>query len=220
MYNVNTTTTSQHWCPPRRLNAIRMSTFNPWHGRAGPGWLGPARRDRVRDCEFMMRIMYESEGWDKSLFSRITTKNKLRMKIINVPVILADESLFDIVRDHRQSQELHPGTIDTLQLCFIILRQLNFRLNTIPQRRGGPGYAPCQGLRERVDFLYNNYAARCLDFLLPILEFLRLIIQHHGVWNHGRISSLILTTSVRIIAHDSRRKSCHNILYTIEKAHW
>ena len=62
------------------------------------------------------------------------------MKIINVPVILADESLFDIVTDHRQSQELHPGTIDTLQLCFIILRQLNFRLNTIPQRRGGPGY--------------------------------------------------------------------------------
>ena len=54
---------------------------------------------------------------------------------------------------------------------------------------------------------------RCLDFLLPILEFLRLIIQHHGVWNHGRISSLILTTSVRIIAHDSRRKSCHNFVY-------
>ena len=71
-----------------------------------------------------------------------------------------------------------------------------------------------------VDLLYNNYAARCLDFaarcldfLLPILEFLRLIIQHHGVWNHGRISSLILTTSVRIIAHDSRRKSCHNFVY-------
>ena len=64
-----------------------------------------------------------------------------------------------------------------------------------------------------VNLLYNNYAARCLDFLLPILEFLRLIIQHHGVWNHGRISSLILTTSVRIIAHDSRRKSCHNFVY-------
>ena len=41
------------------------------------------------------------------------------------------------------------------------------------------------------------YAARCLDFLLPILEFLRLIIQHHIVLNRGRISSLILTTSVR-----------------------
>ena len=77
--------------PPRRLNAIRMSTFNPWRGRAGAG------AARVRDCEFIMRVMYESEGWDKSLFSRITTKNKLRMKIINVPVILADESLFDIV---------------------------------------------------------------------------------------------------------------------------
>ena len=48
--------------PPRRLNAIRMSTFNPCHGRAGPGWLGPARRELVRDCEFMMRMMYESEG--------------------------------------------------------------------------------------------------------------------------------------------------------------
>ena len=59
---------------------------------------------------------------------------------------------------------------------------------------GRPRVRPCQGLRERVDLLYNNYAARCLDFLLPILEFLRLIIQHHGVWNHGRISSLILTT--------------------------
>ena len=78
---------------------------------------------------------------------------------------------------------------------------------------GRPRVRPCQGLRERVDLLYNNYAARCLDFLLPILEFLRLIIQHHGVWNHGRISSLILTTSVRIIAHDSRRKSCHNFVY-------
>ena len=109
-------------------------------------------------------------------------------------------------------QELHPGTIDTLQLCFIILRQLNFRLNTIPQRRGGPGTAVSR-FDGYVDLLYNNYAARCLDFLLPILEFLRLIIQHHGVWNHGRISSLILTTSVRIIAHDSRRKSCHNFIY-------
>ena len=109
-------------------------------------------------------------------------------------------------RDHRQSQELHPGTIDTLQLCFIILRQLNFRLNTIP----GTAVSRFEGY---VNLLYNNYAARCLDFLLPILEFLRLIIQHHGVWNHGRISSLILTTSVRIIAHDSRRKSCHNFVY-------
>ena len=78
---------------------------------------------------------------------------------------------------------------------------------------GRPRVRPCQGLRERVDLLYNNYVARCLDFLLPILEFLRLIIQHHGVWNHGRISSLILTTSVRIIAHDSRRRSCHNFVY-------
>ena len=78
---------------------------------------------------------------------------------------------------------------------------------------GRPRVRPCQGLRERVDLLYNNYAARCLDFLLPILEFLRLIIQHHGVWNRGRITSLILTTSVRIIAHDSRRKSCHNFVY-------
>ena len=78
---------------------------------------------------------------------------------------------------------------------------------------GRPRVRPCQGLRERVDLLYNNYAARCLDFLLPILEFLRLIIQHHRVWNHGRISSLILTTSVGIIAHDSRRKSCHNFVY-------
>ena len=73
---------------------------------------------------------------------------------------------------------------------------------------GRPRVRPCQGFEGYVDLLYNNYAARCLDFLLPILEFLRLIIQHHGVWNHGRISSLILTTSVRIIAHDSRRKSC------------
>ena len=79
---------------------------------------------------------------------------------------------------------------------------------------GRPRVRPCQGLRGTlIGLLYYNYAARCLDFLLPILEFLRLIIQHHGVWNHGRISSLILTTSVRIIAHDSRRKSCHNFVY-------
>ena len=79
---------------------------------------------------------------------------------------------------------------------------------------GRPRVRPCQGLMGTLTLiLYNNYAARCLDFLLPILEFLRLIIQHHGVWNHGRISSLILTTSVRIIAHDSRRKSCHNFVY-------
>ena len=140
MYNVNTT--SQHWwsaAPPQRYSHVNLQPLT--RRRAGPGWLGPARRDRVRDCEFMMRIMYESEGWDKSLFSRITTKNKLRMKIINVPVILADESLFDIVVIIGKAQELHPrGTIDTLQLCFIILRQLNFRLNTIPQRPGGPGY--------------------------------------------------------------------------------
>ena len=134
-------TTSQHWwsaAPPQRYSHVNLQPLTRPR-RARLAGAGAARRDRVRDCEFMMRMMYESEGWDKSLFSRITTKNKLIMKIINVPVILADESLFDIVVIIGKAR-IAPGTIDTLQLCFIILRQLNFRLNTIPQRRGGPGY--------------------------------------------------------------------------------
>ena len=78
---------------------------------------------------------------------------------------------------------------------------------------GRPRVRPCQGLRGTLTYCIIIMRHDVLIFLLPILEFLRLIIQHHGVWNHGRISSLILTTSVRIIAHDSRRKSCHNFVY-------
>ena len=56
-----------------------------------------------------------------------------------------------------------------------------------------PGAAPGAAVSRfegYVDLLYNNYAGTMSWFSAAILEFLRLIIQHHGVWNHGRISSL------------------------------
>ena len=143
-------------------------------GQAGWGRRGASARLRV--WWEWWGMMYDSEGWDKSLFSRITTKKKLRMKSINKEI--TSHSCWWVFvrhrRDHRQSQELHPGTIDTLQFCFIILRQLNFRLNTIPQPGAAPGTAVSR-FDGYVDLLYNNYAARCLDFLLPILNF--------SVWN-------------------------------------
>ena len=77
---------------------------------------------------------------------------------------------------------------------------------------GRPRVRPCQGLRGTLTYCiiimrHDVLISAANTGIFP------LIIQHHGVWNHGRISSLILTTSVRIIAHDSRRKSCHNFVY-------
>ena len=145
--------------PPRRLNAIRMTCqpSTPDTADAGPGWLGPARR--AIECE-TASSWWE---WCTSLrvetslcFSRITTKNKCE----NENYKRTSHSCWWVFvrhrRDHRQSQELHPGTIDTLQLCFIILRQLNFRLNTIPQRRGGPGYGRVKVWGNALTLLYNN----------------------------------------------------------------
>ena len=70
---------------------------------------------------------------------------------------------------------------------------------------GRPRVRPCQGLRGTLTYCIIIMRHDVLIFCCQYWNF--------WVWNHGRISSLILTTSVRIIAHDSRRKSCHNFVY-------
>ena len=92
-------------------------------------------------------------------------------------------------RDHRHKPgTLHPGTI------WLPLRTLLY--NSSPAKlaqydtaapKAAPGTAVSR-FEGYVDLLYNNYAARCLDFLhANTWNFIRLIIQHHGVWNHGRM---------------------------------
>ena len=52
---------------------------------------------------------------------------------------------------------------------------------------------PVPGVEE-----LTYYATRCLNYLLPILEFLRLIIQHHGV-DHQKSSLVVI--------HNTRRRT-------------
>ena len=138
MYNVNTT--SQHWwsaAPPQRYSHVNLQPLTrPRRARlAGAGAARSSARLRVHD-ENDVRV------WGLRQVSFLPNNNQKLIENENYK--RTSHSCWWVFvrhrRDHRQSQELHPGTIDTLQLCFIILRQLNFRLNTIPQRRGGPGY--------------------------------------------------------------------------------
>ena len=107
-------------------------------------------------------------------------------------------SLFDIVVIIGLARYCTPESIDTLQLCFSNSSPTKFQ-GSIRYRSGGAApFTSRVKVWGNALLLYNNYAARCLDFLLPILEFLRHIIQHHSLPYHGRINRS--TTSVRIIA--------------------
>ena len=184
---------------------------------AAQGQAGWGRRGAI-ECEFMTWEWCTSLRVETSLCC-LPNNNHCNMAIENENSKRTSHSCWWVFvrhrRDHRQSQELHPGTIDTLQLCFIILRPAKFQAQYDTAAPGRPRVRPCQGLRERVDLICIIIMRHdSLDFLLPILEFLTSDNSaSRSLKSLGRISSLILTTSVRIIAHDSRRKSCHNFVY-------
>ena len=128
--------------PPQRYSHVNLQPLTrPRRARlAGAGAARSSARLASSWWEWCTSLRVETS---LEFFSRITTKHKLRMKIINVPVILADESLFDIVVIIGKARNCTPEqSTPCNSICFIILRQLNFRLNTIPQRRGGPGVRP------------------------------------------------------------------------------
>ena len=199
------TTTSQHIMMVRRLNASAYkstpSTPEGWGPGWGWGWRFTSVRLRVHD----VRVW---ECWD-TLFSRITqpkincNENTNNDKC-SLPVIVA-ESLFDIVVIIGKASNCSPER----HLASLLFHQLQFQAQNDTRRTAAPARAALSGV-EGLTYICGTMS--WFSAANSLLEFLRLIIQHHGVWNRGRISSLILTTSVRRIAHDSRRKGCHNFV--------